>query len=101
MTDAEVYDNLMITSFAGHDTSSITLTNMMALLQDHPEVMRRLREEQAALVGRHGGVINSALLKEMTYAEAVIRWGRKGRVAGGRGGEGGVLGSSGVESRGL
>lgn len=58
---------------AGHDTSSNTLTNALAQLQHHPEVTDKLRQEQQVLVARHGPQITPAVLREMTYADAVIR----------------------------
>ena len=60
--------------FAGHDTTSAALTSLFSILPDHPDVMARLREEQAQLVARHGPGASTALLRDMKYGEAVIRW---------------------------
>ena len=35
--------------------------------------MAKLRAEQEALVAKHGPGVTTALVKEMSYAEAVIR----------------------------
>lgn len=42
-------------------------------LQDCPHVMDKLRAEQQALVAKHGERITPAALKDMTYADAVIK----------------------------
>lgn len=74
LTDAEICDNMLLLFFAGHDTSSTCLTQMMSNLQDHPGVMAKLRAEQQAVQAKHGDELSAAVLKDMVYAEAVIRW---------------------------
>jgi cytochrome P450 len=66
-------DNLVVLLLAGHDTSSATLTRLMANLQEHPDVLARLREEQAQVLATHGPQLTAAVLKDMVYADAVIR----------------------------
>ncbi len=73
LTDTEITDNILLLLFAGHDTSSTALTQCFSNLQDHPVVMEKLRGEQQALVAKHGQQITPAVLKDMVYAEAVIR----------------------------
>lgn len=73
LTDSELGDNLLLLMLAGHDTSSTTLTSVMANLQDHPEALQKLRDEQARLSAIHGPRIDGTFLKEMKYADAVIR----------------------------
>ena len=73
MTDAQITDNVLLLLLAGHDTSSTTLTQCFSNLQDHPQVLEKLREEQRALVAKHGEAITPAVLKDMTYADAVIK----------------------------
>ena len=58
---------------AGHDTTSIALTQLFGTLPSHPDVMTKLREEQRRLVAEHGPGVSPALVRGMTYAEAVIR----------------------------
>jgi cytochrome P450 len=58
---------------AGQDTTAAALTKVVANLQDHPEVLQRLRGEQAAVVAKHGAAITPGALKDMQYTEAVIR----------------------------
>ncbi|MDQ2629464.1 MAG: cytochrome P450, partial [Actinomycetota bacterium] len=70
-TDQEIRDQVMTLMFAGHDTSTSTLTFMLHELARHPEVTRRLREEQDRVLG---GETPSALQleKEMPYLEMVL-----------------------------
>lgn len=58
---------------AGHDTSSTTLTRCLSNLQDNPWVLDKLRAEQQAVCAKHGQRITVAALKEMQFAEAVLR----------------------------
>jgi hypothetical protein len=39
----------------------------------HPEALAELRREQQELVGRHGDAITPGVLREMVYADAVIK----------------------------
>jgi hypothetical protein len=57
-----------------HDTTSTSLTQLLPLLEAHPEVVDKLREEQRRLVAQHGPGLTLAHMKGMTYADAVIRW---------------------------
>jgi cytochrome P450 len=50
-TDREIRDQVMTLMFAGHDTSTSTLTFMLHELAHHPEVTRSLREEQERVLG--------------------------------------------------
>ena len=50
-TDREVRDQVMTLMFAGHDTSTSTLTFMMYELARHPDVLARLCEEQDRVLG--------------------------------------------------
>jgi cytochrome P450 len=70
-TDREIRDQVMTLMFAGHDTSTSTLTFMLHELGRHPEVTRRLHEEQDRVLG---GETPTALQleKEMPYLEMVL-----------------------------
>jgi cytochrome P450 len=70
-TDREIRDQVMTLMFAGHDTSTSTLTFMLHELARHPEVTRRLHEEQDRILG---GATPTAqqLEKEMPYLEMVL-----------------------------
>ncbi|HKA67392.1 MAG TPA: cytochrome P450, partial [Solirubrobacterales bacterium] len=70
-TDREVRDQLMTLMFAGHDTSTSTLTFMLHELARHPEVLARLFEEQDRVMG--GSTPNvDQLEREMPYLEMVL-----------------------------
>jgi cytochrome P450 len=70
-SDREIRDQVMTLMFAGHDTSTSTLTFMLHELARHPEVTRRLHEEQDRILG---GETPSPLQleKEMPYLEMVL-----------------------------
>jgi cytochrome P450 len=64
----EITDNLLLVLLAGFDTSSTTLTAVLANLQQHPQALARLREEQAAVLAKHGQGLSAAVLRDMPYA---------------------------------
>jgi len=70
-TDREVRDQVMTLMFAGHDTSTSTLTFMMHELARHPDVAERLREEADAVLGGHPPTVDQ-LEKEMPYLDMVL-----------------------------
>ncbi len=69
-TDREVRDQVMTLMFAGHDTSTSTLTFMMHELARHPDVAERLREEQDRVLGGKSPTVD--LLEEMPYLDMVL-----------------------------
>jgi cytochrome P450 len=70
-SDKEVRDQLMTLMFAGHDTSTSTLTFMMYELARHPEVIDRLQEEQDRVLGGEPPDIDR-LEREMPYLTMVL-----------------------------
>jgi len=70
-TDREIRDQVMTLMFAGHDTSTSTLTFMLYELARHPEVTRRLHEEQDRVLGDQAPTPRQ-LEKEMPYLEMVL-----------------------------
>ncbi|TMK56418.1 MAG: cytochrome P450 [Actinobacteria bacterium] len=70
-SDREIRDQLMTLMFAGHDTSTSTLTFMLHELARHPEVTRRLHEEQDRVLGG-GSPTALQLEKEMPYLDTVL-----------------------------
>jgi cytochrome P450 len=70
-TDREVRDQVMTLMFAGHDTSTSTLTFMMHELARHPEVITRLCEEQDRVLGGHTPTVEQ-LEREMPYLDMVL-----------------------------
>jgi retinoid hydroxylase len=69
-TDREVRDQVMTLMFAGHDTSTSTLTFMMYELARHPDAAERLREEQDRVLAGAAPTID--LLEQMPYLEMVL-----------------------------
>ncbi len=70
-SDREIRDQVMTLMFAGHDTSTSTLTFMLHELARHPEVTRRLQEEQErVLKGESPTALQ--LEKEMPYLDMVL-----------------------------
>ncbi len=70
-SDREIRDQLMTLMFAGHDTSTSTLTFMMHELARHPEVAARLIEEQDGVLGGATPTVDQ-LEREMPYLEMVL-----------------------------
>jgi cytochrome P450 len=69
-TDREVRDQVMTLMFAGHDTSTSTLTFMMHELARHPEVAERLREESEEVLGGSSPSVDQ--LEQMPYLDMVL-----------------------------
>jgi cytochrome P450 len=70
-TDTEIRDQVMTLMFAGHDTSTSTLTFMLHELARHPEVTRRLHAEQEEVLGGKSPTAQQ-LEKEMPYLDMVL-----------------------------
>ncbi len=70
-TDREVRDQVMTLMFAGHDTSTSTLTFMMHELARHPDVVARLCEEQDRVLGGAAPTVDQ-LEREMPYLDMVL-----------------------------
>jgi cytochrome P450 len=70
-TDREIRDQVMTLMFAGHDTSTSTLTFMLHELARHPEVTRRLHQEQDQVLDGTSPTPQQ-LEKEMPYLEMVL-----------------------------
>jgi cytochrome P450 len=69
--DKEIRDQVMTLMFAGHDTSTSTLTFMMHELARHPDVVAKLCEEQDRVLGGEVPDIDR-LEREMPYLEMVL-----------------------------
>jgi cytochrome P450 len=70
-SDREIRDQVMTLMFAGHDTATSTLTFMLHELAHHPEVRRRLRQEQDRVLGGESPTPEQ-LEREMPYLEMVL-----------------------------
>lgn len=70
-SDKEIRDQLMTLMFAGHDTSTSTVTFMMYELARHPDVVAKLCEEQDRVLGGDVPDIDR-LEREMPYLDMVL-----------------------------
>jgi cytochrome P450 len=70
-SDKEVRDQLMTLMFAGHDTSTSTLTFMMYELARRPDVIERLQEEQDRVLGGETPDLET-LERGMPYLDMVL-----------------------------
>ena len=70
-TDTEIRDQVMTLMFAGHDTSTSTLTFMLHELARHPEVTQRLQAEQEEVLGGETPTAQQ-LEKELPYLDMVL-----------------------------
>jgi retinoid hydroxylase len=70
-TDREVRDQVMTLMFAGHDTSTSTLTFMMHELARHPDALERLCAEQDEVLGGAAPTVEQ-LEREMPYLDMVL-----------------------------
>ncbi len=70
-SDREVRDQVMTLMFAGHDTSTSTLTFMMYELARHPDVASGLQEEQDRVLDGAAPTIDQ-LEREMPYLNMVL-----------------------------
>ncbi|BAY83727.1 cytochrome P450 [Calothrix parasitica NIES-267] len=67
----EIKDQILTLLFAGHETLTSALASMCFLLAQHPEVFKKVREEQKQL--GLSQPLNSENLKQMTYLDQVIK----------------------------
>ena len=71
LTDSEVRDQLMTLLFAGHDTSTSTLSFLFYELARHPAALARLQDEQDRVLG--GAPPTAAqLFGELPYLDMVV-----------------------------
>jgi cytochrome P450 len=70
-SDREIRDQVMTLMFAGHDTSTSTLTFMMHELARHPQVAERLREELDRVLGGAAPTVEQ-LEHELPYLDMVL-----------------------------
>ncbi len=70
-SDREIRDQVMTLMFAGHDTSTSTLTFMLRELSRHPEALARLHEEQDRVLGGATPSVDQ-LEREMPYLDMVL-----------------------------
>jgi cytochrome P450 len=72
LSDEEVRDQVMTLMFAGHDTSTSTLSFMVYELARHPEVLARLQEEQDRVLAGDATPSAEQLERRLPYLEMVL-----------------------------
>jgi cytochrome P450 len=70
-TDSEIRDQVMTLMFAGHDTSTSTVTFALYELAHHPDALERLCEEQDRVLGGAPPTIDQ-MEKELPYLDTVV-----------------------------
>jgi cytochrome P450 len=71
LSDKEVRDQVMTLMFAGHDTSTSTLTFLVYELARHPDALARLQDEQDRVLGGTPPTADQ-LERELPYLEMVV-----------------------------
>ncbi|OAX37997.1 cytochrome P450 [Rhizopogon vinicolor AM-OR11-026] len=76
LSDREMYSQIAVLLFAGHSTSSLSLTWLLYELSKHPEDQQRIRDEIRALAEARGDddVLPSDF-SDMSFTNAVIKEG--------------------------
>ena len=70
-TDTEIRDQVMTLMFAGHDTTTSTVTFALWELAHHPDALARLCEEQDRVLGGTPPTIDQ-MEKELPYLDMVV-----------------------------
>jgi cytochrome P450 len=74
LSDREIHDQVMTLMFAGHDTSTSTISFLLYETARHPDVAVRMREESDRVLGGRGGRAPNPteLAHELPYLEMVV-----------------------------
>ncbi|NUS43591.1 MAG: cytochrome P450 [Mycobacteriaceae bacterium] len=70
LSDKELRDEVITMLFAGHETSALTLTWTLLLMHEHPETLRKVRDEAAETLS--GRTATMADLAQLPYAKQVL-----------------------------
>lgn len=71
LPDEEIQGNVLTILMAGEDTTAHTLSWMLYLISEHPEVQIRMQQEADAVLGEERLVPDFASIDKLTYIEAV------------------------------
>lgn len=71
LAEEELIDNMVTFLFAGHDTTSLSLTYTFLLLATHPDVQAKLDREHEEVLGGEPPELSD--LDRLTYTEQVIK----------------------------
>ena len=70
LTIDELKDQVLLLLFAGHETLTSAIASFCLLTVQNPDVMAKLRQEQAQFLTQH---LSLETIKEMTYLDRVIK----------------------------
>jgi retinoid hydroxylase len=70
LPDDQIVQEIILLLFAGHDTSVTSLTNLMMLLAQNPQVLQKARDEQKTVPAEALHTLDG--LKNIPYLDAVI-----------------------------
>ncbi|XP_060200278.1 beta-amyrin 28-monooxygenase-like [Lycium barbarum] len=74
MSELEVVDNILMMIFAGHDTTTVTITLVMKYLAELPHVYENILQEQKEIASSKGGMeyLNWDDIQKMKYTWDVV-----------------------------
>jgi len=73
LTRKQVIDNALLLIIAGSETSASTLTVVSLLLGLHPDVWKKIQDEQREVISEYGQELTPKVLENVPYLEAVIK----------------------------
>jgi len=71
LSDLEIQGNIITILLAGEDTTAHTLTWLLYLITEHPEVQQRMQQEADAVPGADTMPKDISTVEQLTYIEAV------------------------------
>ncbi|MBA2483808.1 MAG: cytochrome P450 [Nitrosomonas sp.] len=71
LSDAEIQGNIITLLLAGEDTTAHTLTWLLYLITEHPEIQHKMQMEADAVLGAETILSNPSVVEKLTYIEAV------------------------------
>jgi cytochrome P450 len=72
LSDQEVRDQMMTLLFAGHDTTTATISFLFYELSRHPDVLARLREERGRVLGERAPTAADLAGDALPYLDMVL-----------------------------
>ena len=71
LSDLEIQGNIITILLAGEDTTAHTLTWLLYLITEHPEVQQKMQQEADAVLGADTLPKDISTVEQLTYIEAV------------------------------
>ncbi|MGR8931119.1 MAG: cytochrome P450, partial [Gammaproteobacteria bacterium] len=73
LSDEEIQGNVLTILMAGEDTTAHTLSWLLYLISEHPEVQRKMQQEADAVLGEETIPSDIGLLDQLNFIEAVVQ----------------------------